>query len=91
MVLKVEKNVGMGLKVDRTREFNKYGVIVDELDDRLWDVDDRWYERFGNEVVGGDRIFVGGKGGCGFVGNSFGMGLKEVGEEGYVVGEWRSG
>ena len=43
-------------------EFNNYRLILDELDHTLSHVDDTSYERFANDVVGADRIFVAGKG-----------------------------
>ena len=61
-------------------EFNNYRLILDELDHTL-------YERFANDVVGADRIFVAGKGRSGFVANSFAMRLNQLGEHAYVVGE----
>lgn len=68
-------------------EFNNYRLILDELDHTLSHVDDTSYERFANDVVGADRIFVAGKGRSGFVANSFAMRLNQLGEHAYVVGE----
>ena len=70
ILLKLQNNVAMRLKVDRMTEFNNYRLILDELDHTLSHVDDTSYERFANDVVGADRIFVAGKGRSGFVANS---------------------
>ena len=77
----------MRLKVDRMSEFNNYRLILEELEHTLSHVDDTDYERFTNDVIGADRIFVAGKGRSGFVANSFAMRLNQLGEDAFVVGE----
>ena len=42
-------------------EFNNYRLILEELEHTLSHVDDTDYERFTNDVIGADRIFVAGK------------------------------
>lgn len=76
----------MRLKVDRMSEFNNYRLILEELEHTLSHVDDTDYERFTNDVIGADRIFVAGKGRSGFVANSFAMRLNQLGEDAFVVG-----
>lgn len=68
-------------------EFNNYRLILDELDHTLSHVDDTSYERFANDVVGADRIFVAGKGRSGFVANSFAMRLNQLDKDAYIIGE----
>ena len=68
-------------------EFNNYRLILEELEHTLSHVDDTDYERFTNDVIGADRIFVAGKGRSGFVANSFAMRLNQLGEDAFVVGE----
>ena len=67
-------------------EFNNYRLILEELEHTLSHVDDTDYERFTNDVIGADRIFVAGKGRSGFVANSFAMRLNQLGEDAFVVG-----
>ena len=64
-----------------------YQLILDELAQTLKQVDTQEVARFMTQLLQSQNVFVTGKGRSGFVAQSFGMRLNQLGQHAHVVGE----